>query len=228
MQKSDTRRFLEEQFAKYEQAEAEANDKPFAPAAEIEEGAADEYLLAPSAYQKEFGEIFKTLPFALRRYMHKRENEAAAAFSRLNEELSMKHFLDAAFAEKGCRHGFKTAKEWLEKLIFAEEMLDSNPEYTLRFLARAYGLPSVLAEKADKGVELCELKIGLLSRELQRLNERVAAGERRYAAAAEDAAAVRKAKEAGFSPKGKAPLAEDLSKLTTRQILERKFAELED
>ena len=35
MQKSDTRRFLEEQFAKYEQAEAEANDKPFAPAAEI-------------------------------------------------------------------------------------------------------------------------------------------------------------------------------------------------
>ena len=85
-----------------------------------------------------------------------------------------------------------------------------------------------MAEKADKGVELCELKIGLLSRELQRLNERVAAGERRYAAAAEDAAAVRKAKEAGFSPKGKAPLAEDLSKLTTRQILERKFAELED
>ena len=48
---------------------------------------------------------------------------------------------------------------------------------------------------------------------------------RKTAAAAE---AARKAKAAGFSPQGKDGGAGGLENLTTRQILERKFAELED
>ena len=39
---------------------------------------------------------------------------------------------------------------------------------------------------------------------------------------------LKKAKAAGFSPRGRAAAADDEQELTTRQILERKFAELED
>ncbi len=228
MQKSETRRFLEEQFEKYEQAKAKNENQPFLPTEQQEEGPIDDYLEAPLAYQKEFGEVFKTLPFALRRYLHKREDETAAVLSRLNEELQIKHFLDAAFAEKGCRHGFKNAKDWIEKLIFAEEMMDKSPKFTLRFLARAYGLEPELGGNFDKSAELCELKLGLLGEEIKHLRERIDDSEHHYELIVDALSSAHKAREAGFSPKGKAPLVEDTRNLTTRQILERKFAELED
>lgn len=226
MQKSETRQFLEEQFDKYEKAKNQQADNMYAPETAAEE--ADEYLLAPAAYGEEAGRIFKTLPFAMRRYLHEREHEIANAFSKFNDELKLKHFLDKAFLSKGCRHGFKTAKDWIEKLIFAEEMIEAFPRDTLRFLAKAYGVEQDLSEMKDKSVDVCELKIDLLTQALHRLQERFDERERSYAEAAAAAEAVRKAKAAGFSPRGKAAKAEDEQELTTRQLLERKFAELED
>lgn len=76
----------------------------------------------------------------MRRYLHYREHEIAKAFARLEEELREKRFLDEEFSSKGCRHGFKSARDWIEKLIFAEEMLEASPRDTLCYLAKAYGL----------------------------------------------------------------------------------------
>ena len=226
MQESETRRFLEEQFDKYERSRPEQT-APFVSELTEEEAPADEFLQAPASFGKEWGEMFMTLPPEMRRYLHYREHEIAKAFARLEEELREKRFLDEEFSSKGCRHGFKSARDWIEKLIFAEEMLEASPRDTLCYLAKAYGLEPDFIGKPDKA-DACERKIGLLCEELQRLRERFDERERYYAAAAAAARAAKKAKAAGFSPRGRAAAAEDEQELTTRQILERKFAELED
>lgn len=106
-------------------------------------------------------------------------------------------------------------------------MLEASPRDTLCYLAKAYGLEPDFIGKPGKA-DACERKIGLLCEELQRLRERFDERERYYAAAAAAARAAKKAKAAGFSPRGRAAAADDEQELTTRQILERKFAELED
>ncbi len=228
MQKSDTRRFLEEQFEKYENLGPASADYPQSPEMEEELMDADEYLQAPPSYKKEYWEIFKSLPPVMRRYLYERESEIERAFSRLNNELQAKRFLDEAFSTKGCRHGFKSARDWIEKLIFAEEMLEASPRETMRHLAKAYGVESDFAGKTDHASEISEFKIALLTEGLRRLQQRFDERERRYAETAAAAEAARKAKAAGFSPQGKAAAPGGLENLTTRQILERKFAELED
>ena len=130
MQKSETRRFLEEQFDKYERSRPEQT-APFVSELTEEEAPADEFLQAPASFGKEWGEMFMTLPPEMRRYLHYREHEIAKAFARLEEELREKRFLDEEFSSKGCRHGFKSARDWIEKLIFAEEMLEASPRDTL-------------------------------------------------------------------------------------------------
>ena len=51
MQKSDTRRFLEEQFEKYENLGPASADYPQSPEMEEELMDADEYLQAPPSYK---------------------------------------------------------------------------------------------------------------------------------------------------------------------------------
>ncbi len=201
--KSDTRRFLEEQFEKYENLGPASADYSQSPEMEEELMDADEYLQAPPSYKKEYWEIFKSLPPVMRRYLYERESEIERAFSRLNNELQAKRFLDEAFSTKGCRHGFKSARDWIEKLIFAEEMLEASPRETLRHLAKAYGVESDFAGKTDHASEISEFKIALLTEGLRRLQQRFDERERRYAETAAAAEAARKAKAAGFSPQGK-------------------------
>lgn len=90
MQKSDTRRFLEEQFEKYENLGPASADYSQSPEMEEELMDADEYLQAPPSYKKEYWEIFKSLPPVMRRYLYERESEIERAFSRLNNELDRK------------------------------------------------------------------------------------------------------------------------------------------
>lgn len=155
MQKSETRRFLEEQFDKYERSRPEQT-APFVSELTEEEAPADEFLQAPASFGKEWGEMFMTLPPEMRRYLHYREHEIAKAFARLEEELREKRFLDEEFSSKGCRHGFKSARDWIEKLIFAEEMLEASPRDTLCYLAKAYGLEPDFIGKAGQGRRLRE------------------------------------------------------------------------
>ena len=54
MQKSETRRFLEEQFDKYERSRPEQT-APFVSELTEEEAPADEFLQAPASFGKEWG-----------------------------------------------------------------------------------------------------------------------------------------------------------------------------
>ena len=225
MQKSETRRFLEEQFAQYEKERQERAAAELMSSHEKTEPA-DEYLQAPSVYEEEVAEIFKTLPFVVRRYLHKREREIENLCSKCRQELQLEHFLAEKFKTKGCLHGFKTAKDWIEKLIFAEEMLEASPKDTLCYLAQAYGVDFGNREKSDcldLASQIEELRLSLAQ-----LQSRFEEREKDFAAKTAAAEAAKKAKAAGFSPRGKALAADDFKNLTTRQILERKFAELED
>lgn len=228
MQKSETRRFLEEQFEKYERSKSEQKADAFVSELSGEGEPVDEYLQAPASYGSEWGEVFKSVPLEMRRFLHEREAKIAKIFDLLRDELQTKRFLDEEFSSKGCRHGFKSAKDWIEKLIFAEEMMEAHPRDTLCYLARAYGVDRDFPVRAERSTDVCEMKIDLLGEELRRLEERFDERERHYAAAAAAAQAAKKAKAAGFSPRGRAAAAEDEREMTTRQLLEKKFAELED
>lgn len=227
MQKSETRRFLEEQFAQYEKARQAKASAELKSEIEKETEPADEYLQAPSVYDAEVAEIFKTLPLSMRRYLHRREKEFENYCSRCEEELQLERFLNEEFKTKGCCHGFKTPKDWIEKLIFAEEMLEASPKAMLCYLARAYGVDFGGNERANPLTDVL-YRIEALQSSLAQLQSRFEQREKDFAAAAAAAEAAKKAKAAGFSPKGKALAAEDFKNMTTRQILERKFAELED
>ncbi len=226
MQKSETRQFLEEQFDKYETSKPK---RAVSLVSELADGQkrADEFLQAPASFGEEWGEMFRHLPPEMRHYLHCREQMIAEAFERFEEELKEKRFIDKAFSSKGCRHGFKSAKEWIEKLIFAEEMLETSPRDTLRYLVKAYGLEEDFWGKPEKS-EIYEAKINLLCEKMQQLCDRFDEKERHYAATAAAVKAAQKAKAAGFFPRSRAIAKDDQQELTTRQILEKKFAELED
>lgn len=233
MQKSETRLFLEEQFDKLERLKnldpASADEMLQSPENEEEVGFAEEFLQAPAAYKKEHWEAFKTLPPEMRKYLHERESEVEKSFSRLNNELQSKKFLDEAFSTKGCRHGFKNARDWIEKLILAEDLLEASPRDTLCHLAKSYGVDFGAADaKKSETANLGELKMELLCEGFMKLQQRFEERERYYAEMATAAESARKAKAAGFSPQGKASYSDGLEEMTTRQILEKKFAELDD
>ncbi len=146
-------------------------------------------------------------------------------------ELNAKHFLEAAFKAKGAKRGFKSAKEWIENLILAEDLIEKNPAATLHFLAGVYGINLDCGQQSSAGrlAELCadiDAKINGLLYELNRLSENFEAkakGEAELLAKAEEAKA---AKKAAFAVSGHRGTDGDNTHLTTRQMLERQFAAL--
>lgn len=230
MKKNETRRFLEEQFEMLENSVPASALEEQSPESKIEELLEDQYSKAPLSFKAEFVETFKTLPPEMRKYLHERESEIEKGFSKVNNELQIKRFLDDLFENKGCKHGFKDCKDWIEKLVMVEDLLEVNPKETLQFLATAYGIDLSAADKPVKPeVDVNELRIAMLSREMKSLKEEFLERERKYAELMANAKAAQKSKEAGFSLKGRNHSANgDFENLTTRQILEKKFAELED
>ena len=136
-------------------------------------------------------------------------------------ELNAKHFLEDAFKTKGAKRGFKSAKEWIENLILAEDLIEKNPAATLRFLAGVYGINLDCGQQSSgKLEELCadiDTKINGLLCELNRLSENFEAKAKGEAKAA---------KEAAFAVSGHRETDGDNARLTTRQMLERQFAAL--
>ena len=183
----------------------------------------EEFLVAPRSYKKEYVEMFKTLPPAMRKYLCERESEIERGFSRLNNELQHHRWIDDIYssrAERLNRLGITKAQDWVELMAKVDDALDSNPQNTLQFLAENYGVSQ------KQGVDLSPLitKLDLLEEKFNHLFSN-------YNARNQDAEKIiesQKAKVASFAPKGKNRLSKDLSKLTTREVLELKLAEYDD
>lgn len=205
-------------------AEQESKQQP----SETKEGGNidDEYLIAPRSYKKEYSEIFKTLPPAMRKYLHERESETEKGFSRLHNELNNHRWIDDVFASRSARLerlGISKAKDWVETMARIDDALDTDPSGTLQTLAEIYGIqqgqPLSTSMDVSPLLERLEALDGKFSRFADDYRARLA-DEQHIAES-------KKAKEASFAPKGKNPV-KDLSKLSTREVLELKLAEYDD
>lgn len=155
---------------------------------------------------------------------------AAAAEVFAAEDFNARRFLDDAFKSKGSKRGFKNAKEWIEHLILAEDLIEKDPAATLKFLARVYGLDFGGGGDCGALLQLCtaiasqvEAMLGEVSLLRQKFEAKTKS-ETELLAKAEEAKA---AKEAAFSVFGRRGNA-DTAGLTTREMLERQFAALND
>lgn len=220
MSDTETRRLLEKQFENLDNEILAENEMP----EEMKGLGDDRYSQAPSAYKKEYGEIFASLPLELRKYLHEREGEVEEKFSQLSVELKDKSFLEEAFGKKGAKRGFKNSRDWMEKLIMAEDMLDQNPEYTLSVLAKAYGVSLGSKPVAD----VTELKIAMLMESFKSLQQKFEEKENQAKQILENAKEAEKSKDAALVSNGRAPKMGKFDGLSVRQMLEKQFAELEE
>jgi len=228
---SKTREILEREFAK---CEPDATENRKVDGAKIEE-----FAEAPAAYVGEIRDLFKTLPPAVRKYLHNREVQIEQNLGELKKIVG---FLDEAFGNKGSKKGFKSAQEWIEHLILAEDLIEQNPAATLAYLARFYGINHFGQPVSRFGGEVLKIctdthgktevllnQIGALLKEVNMLRlgfELKAQNEAKLLAKAEEAKA---AKDAAFCVSGHRKNDEnEFRGMTTRQILERQFAALDD
>ena len=187
-----------------------------------------DYLTAPRSYKKEYAETFKTLPPEMRKYLHERESETEKGFSRINNELNNRRWIDDAFASRLSRLeklGINKAQDWVETMARIDDALAADPNQTLRELAQIYGVKDSASAAQNYERELTSLQQGLAE-----LNRNFSQFAQEYKAKSQDdeqIALSQKAREASFAPKGKNS-ARDLSELTTREVLELKFADYDD
>lgn len=187
-----------------------------------------DYLTAPRSYKKEYAETFKTLPPAMRKYLHERESETEKGFSRINNELNNRRWIDDAFASRSSRLeklGINKAQDWVETMARIDDALAADPNQTLHELAQIYGVKDSASAAQNYGQELTSLQQGLAE-----LNRNFSQFAQEYKAKSQDdeqIALSKKAREASFAPKGKNS-SKDLSELTTREVLELKFADYDD
>lgn len=203
--------------------------------AEENDGKVDAYLEAPRSYKKEYAEVFRTLPPDLRKYLHERESETERGFSKINNELNSRRWIDDVFnrrVQRLERLGIRHPQEWVEAMAYIDDALEKDPKGTLRFLADVYGIdPRVALNASVHGYPLVDSsnfdriidRIQQLEDKLGEYSEEV----RVHNLWAEKAEEGKKAKEASFAPKGKNSDV-DLSKLTTREVLELQMADWDD
>ncbi len=226
-----TRELLEQEFAKHNGSIVPTSDTPTVIVSD------EQFAEAPEAYIGEIRELFKGLPLEVRKYLYEREGEFSKSLEELNAEVNARRFIDDAFSSKGSKRGFKNAREWIEHLILAEDLIEQNPAAVLQFLARVYGID--IGQSSDSNTaQICSensAKTDALLNGMNMLIESVSAlrtafddknkHEAELLAKAEEAKA---AKEAAFSVTGHRSADDDYSGLTTRQILERQFAQLDE
>ena len=186
----------------------------------------EKYLIAPRSFKKEFAEQFKTLSPEMRKYLHERESEIERGFSRINNELHRHQWLEDIYADRSERLGklgINQAKDWVETMAKIDDALETNPAETLHTLAKAYGVS--LDNAASPTEDLSKLQECL-----NELSQKFDCFVSECKAQAKDAMQIaesKKAHEASFAPKGKNPT-KDLSKLSTREVLELKMAEYDN
>ena len=208
-----------------------------------------EYLEAPRSYKKEYAELFKSLPPAMRKYLYERESETEKGFSRINNELNNRRWIDEVFnlrAKRLERLGIQTAQDWIKSLAAIDDALEENPQTALHQLAQIYGvnLPTdnasqIITEFSNSSQEPI-VKKDMLSADLnsesankstlsalQNLENKFNELAKLFKAHLDDNIIIKeskKARDASFSPKGK-NFEKDLSKLSTREVLELQLAD---
>ncbi len=164
----------------------------------------------------------------MRKYLHERESETERGFSRINNELNNRRWIDdvyASRAERLGRLGISKARDWVEAMARIDDALDTDPNAALRQLAQIYGVNLSSSAAPDFSKEFSPL--------LERLNEldrKFGCFVDDYKAKSQDEEQIaesKKAREASFAPKGKNS-SRDLSELTTREVLELKFADYDE
>jgi len=145
---SETRDFLEQQFQAEPQTDRpeteniinEGNGEQVGGAANPE---VDPYLEAPNTFKKEYAEAFKSLTPEMRKYLHERESENVKGFSRLNNELRERKWMDDIFnsrQERLSKIGVNNAREWVEYLAKIDDAFATDPQNTLNALAQSFGI----------------------------------------------------------------------------------------
>ncbi len=194
---------------------------------EPKERLTDIYQELPRSYKKEYSAIFKTLPLALRKYLHERENEVERGFSKINNELNAKRWIDELFgsrAERLCRHGIKKPREWIEAMAQIDDALDSDPNKALHYLSQLYGVKENISDSQEQSQVFSAMEERL--NQLENKLKEITALMKNTRLQDERLEEARKAKDASFSPRGKNSH-RDLSDLSTREVLELKMSEYE-
>ena len=202
---------------------------------EKKDGNVDAYLEAPRSYKKEYAELFRTLPPELRKYLHERESEAERGFSKINNELSSRRWIDDVFNRRHQRLerlGINRPQEWVETMACIDDALEKDPKGTLRFLADTYGikLGDVVGASVHSYPLVDSSNFNQIIDRIQQLDDKLSEYSNEIKAQkllAEKAEESKRAKEASFAPKGKNSDV-DLSKLTTREVLELQMADWDD
>ena len=154
----------------------------------------------------------------------------------MKEELNARRFIDDAFDTKGSKRGFKTARDWIEHLILAEDLIEQKPAEVLQFLGKVYGIDIGIPQDESRVLQLCagnSAKTDAIMHDIGRLLAEVSALRFGFEAKARHDAEIlakaeeaKAAKEAAFNVSGHRKSDDEYKELTTREMLERQFAQL--
>lgn len=149
---SETRKILEQEFAKYKalekSKEEEAASGPDAgqelPAVLAAEAEAEvDYTMLPKSFKKEMSDLFKALPSEMQKFLHEKDVEDAEKIAGLEKELESKKQIDEIYQKHALRlksYGLENAAEWFCHLADLDEALEENPQAVICYLAQVYGV----------------------------------------------------------------------------------------
>ncbi len=141
---SETRKILEQEFAKYEALDKLQETEPVLSEAVAEEAIAEiDYTLLPKSFKKEMAEFFKELPPEMQKFLHEKDAEDAEKIARLEQELESKKQIDDIYQKHASRlkkYGLENAGEWFGHLADLDEALERDPQAVVCYLAQVYGV----------------------------------------------------------------------------------------
>ncbi len=155
---SETRKILEQEFAKYEALEKQKDQEveqklPEALVAEAE--AEIDYTVLPKSFKKEMAELFKELPEEMQKFLHEKDKENAEKIASLEQELESKKQIDEIYQKHASRlksYGLDNVGEWFSHLADLDEALERDPQAVVYYLAQVYGVKP--AEEPSRKYEM--------------------------------------------------------------------------
>ncbi|MBR2299442.1 MAG: hypothetical protein IJ870_02575 [Alphaproteobacteria bacterium] len=102
-----------------------------------------EIIAAPKSYTKQFQENFKLLSPEWQKYLTERERQIEKGFSDMGNKINAGKWADRFFDERKERLenlGFKSAEDYIGKLILLDDAMQESPEQILNYLAKTYGI----------------------------------------------------------------------------------------
>ena len=141
---SETRKILEQEFAKYEALDKLQETEPVVSEVVAEEAMAEiDYTLLPKSFKKEMAELFQELPPEMQKFLHEKDAEDAEKIARLEQELESKKQIDDIYQKHASRlkkYGLENAGEWFGHLADLDEALERDPQAVVCYLAQGYGV----------------------------------------------------------------------------------------